>query len=67
MAIAPFVRQIRIADPARFDEQAWPALHRWLSDFMTWDRFADAMTKYAPWEEGDESVLFGAAPNAAVR
>ncbi|MEO1573631.1 MAG: rhodanese-related sulfurtransferase [Pseudomonadota bacterium] len=60
VAIAPFVRQFRIADPGWFDEQPWPALHQWIQAFMSWDRFALAMKKYAAWQEGDDRVLFAA-------
>lgn len=57
-ASLPFVRQFRIADPAWFDQQDWPYLHKWLQDFLAADRFAAIMTKYAPWQDGEAGVPF---------
>ena len=50
LAIAPFVRQCRIADPAWFDQQPWPALHRWLDAFLKSDRFERVMVKRPLWQ-----------------
>lgn len=56
VACAPFVRQFAFADKAWFDEQPWPALQRWLEDFLGWERFAEVMRKHAPWRAGAASV-----------
>ena len=60
VAIAPFVRQFRIADPGWFDRQPVTALIEWLAAFESWPLFAAVMHKYAPWQEGDAPVFFGA-------
>ncbi|MDA9929667.1 glutathione S-transferase N-terminal domain-containing protein [Alphaproteobacteria bacterium] len=57
-AALPFVRQFRIADPTWFDAQSWPALHAWLQAFLASDQFADIMTKYSPWQDGDTGLAF---------
>lgn len=54
MAIVTFVRQFANVDRARFDGQGWVNLIRWLEHFLSSDRFAAIMEKYARWEEGDE-------------
>ena len=58
MAILPFVRQFANTDRAWLDAQALVALVAWLDDFMTSDRFLAIMTKYAPWQEGQDQVIF---------
>ena len=57
-ATLPFIRQFRIADPIWFDAQNWPAVHKWLTAFLTSARFEAVMAKYSPWQEGSEPVLF---------
>lgn len=66
LAIAPFVRQFRIADPAWFDATDCAALIAWLAAFEASDDFIAIMKKYAPWREGDEVVVFGAASSVAA-
>ncbi|MEM7740463.1 MAG: glutathione S-transferase C-terminal domain-containing protein, partial [Pseudomonadota bacterium] len=61
IAIFPFIRQFRIADPAWFDQQDWPDLHRWLDQHMTSRAFIRCMMKYPVWKETGEETLFGAA------
>ena len=57
-ATLPFIRQFRIADMDWFDARDWPALHPWLQDFLTSDRFADIMQKYPQWlDRGEEFTL----------
>jgi glutathione S-transferase len=63
IAIAPFVRQFANADRAWFDEQRWPNLHRWLSEFLASELFIACMEKYAPWESETVGVLFPATVN----
>lgn len=57
-AILPFVRQFANVDRAWFDAQAWPNLHPWLARFLTSERFADTMQKYAKWEDGHAPTHF---------
>ena len=58
MAILPFVRQFANTDRAWFDAQGLNPLSRWLDGFLTSDRFRAIMTKYPPWQVGQDQVLF---------
>ncbi|WP_439155314.1 glutathione S-transferase [Yoonia sp.] len=59
MAILPFVRQFAHIDRGWFDAQGLGPLRRWLDDFLQSDTFAGVMTKYPPWQDGQDRVLFG--------
>ena len=61
IAIFPFIRQFRIADPEWFDAQDWPALHGWLKQHMESELFSRAMAKFSLWNDTGEEHLFGAA------
>ncbi len=63
MAIAPFVRQFANASRAWFGVQDWPALARWLDQFIGSARFQGVMQKYPVWQAGDPETLF---PNEAA-
>ena len=58
IAILPFVRQFANTDRAWFDAQVLEPLRKWLDDFLTSDRFRAVMTKYPPWQDGQDQVLF---------
>lgn len=58
MAILPFVRQFANTDRAWFDTQGLAPLTEWLDAFLVSDRFACIMTKYPPWQDGQDQVLF---------
>lgn len=58
LAIAPFLRQFRLADAQWFDSQDWPGVHAWLHAFTRDDRFVRIMQKFSPWHEGAAVVLF---------
>lgn len=58
MAILPFVRQFANTDRAWFDAQDLGPLTQWLDDFLMSDRFSSIMTKYSPWQDGQDQVLF---------
>lgn len=58
MAIVTFVRQFANTDRAWFDTQPWPHLIRWLDRFVASDAFAGIMTKYPPWQAGQDTVQF---------
>ncbi len=58
VAIAPFVPQFRIADPAWFDAQPWPNVQQWLRHFTTWSLFELAMVKHTAWRDYEPQVLF---------
>lgn len=53
LAILPFVRQFANTDREWFDAQVWPDLIAWLNRFTESAAFAQIMTKYVPWSEGD--------------
>lgn len=58
IAIFPFVRQFRIADPDWFDERDWPELKAWLDELMKADLFASIMEKYPLWKESHKEHMF---------
>jgi len=58
MAILPFVRQFANTDRAWFDAQGLGPLTAWLDAFLGSDRFRKVMTKYPPWQNGQDQVLF---------
>lgn len=58
MAIAPFVRQFAHVDTMWFEDQAWPALARWLNAFLASERFQRIMEKYPAWQSGTEGIRF---------
>ncbi|MEL6370038.1 MAG: glutathione S-transferase [Pseudomonadota bacterium] len=60
IAIFPFVRQFRIADPEWFDRHVPANLVAWLNRHMESDLFQSVMGKYAPWQSGEEGVIFPA-------
>lgn len=60
IAIFPFVRQFRIADPDWFDAAVDPALQRWLSDHLESALFLRSMHKTPIWRVGDPPVYLDA-------
>ncbi|KPB02211.1 glutathione S-transferase [Ahrensia marina] len=58
-AIFPFVRQCANVDREWFDAQPWPNLQKWLEHFLSSERFDYIMRKNAPWQTGDEPLIFG--------
>ena len=59
IAIFPFIRQFRIADPKWFDAQPIKALQSWLTARMESDLFATIMVKQQPWVPGDPEWVCG--------
>ncbi len=59
-AIFPFVRQCQAVNPAAFAHQPYPHLQHWLAKWLASPLFHAVMGKYAPWQQGDEPVVFGA-------
>jgi glutathione S-transferase len=59
VAVLPFVRQFRLADPGWFDalEDLAP-LQAWLGRFRASPELATAMAPQAPWQPGDSPRLF---------
>ncbi len=59
-AIWPFVRQFRIADMERFDQnQEIKFLRSWLNYFLSHNNYPLVMRKYEPWRKQSESQIFG--------
>lgn len=57
-AIAPFVRQFRIADPDRFDDGPWQWVTSWVKAFMERPDFKIIMHKYPVWVPGEPNETF---------
>ena len=57
--IMPFVRQFAHVDRNVFYDLPYPNLQCWLQDWLEHPLFLQAMTKFKPWEEGDDLVVFG--------
>ena len=58
LAILPFVRQFANTDRTWFDDQGWPHVVGWLDRFLESERFKRIMGKFAPWEHGQDPVVF---------
>ena len=58
IAIFPFVRQFRIADPAWFDAAPIPRVQKWLKGLSASPLFLSVMDKYPPWKETGEEFPF---------
>jgi len=59
-AIWPFVRQFRIADVNKFDQNnEIKFLRIWLNYFFTHEKYKLVMKKYEPWSEGNKPLIFG--------
>jgi len=61
IAIFPFVRQFRIADPVWFDAAPIPNVQEWLTTLTNTDLFTSVMKKYSPWKDTGEEYVFPAA------
>ncbi|WP_367107482.1 glutathione S-transferase [uncultured Psychrobacter sp.] len=60
IGIMPFVRQFAHVDREVFYNLPYPNLQRWLQEWLAHPIFLQVMTKYPPWQEDDEIVLFPA-------
>ena len=60
IAIMPFVRQFAHVDRNVFYNLPYPNLQRWLTCWLEHPLFLQVMTKFEPWQEGDEVVVFPA-------
>jgi glutathione S-transferase len=59
LAVLPFIRQFRIADPDWFDgSEALTPIATWLTAFLALPAFNACMQKYAVWQSGEAGVLF---------
>ncbi len=60
-AIWPFVRQFRIADIEKFDQNhEIQFLKRWLNYFLNHKKYSTLMRKNKPWEKTNQPIIFGA-------
>lgn len=60
IGIMPFVRQFAHVNRKVFYDLPYPNLQRWLQDWLC-HQFLQAMTKFEPWQEKDDVVVFPAA------
>ena len=59
-AIWPFVRQFRIADIIKFDQnREIQYLRCWLNYFFTHEKYPIVMKKNEPWSKKNEPLFFG--------
>ena len=58
VAIMPFVRQFAHVDQEVFYSLPYPNLQRWLRDWLAHPVFQQVMTKFQPWQEGGDAVVF---------
>ncbi|MGO2279191.1 MULTISPECIES: glutathione S-transferase [unclassified Psychrobacter] len=60
IGIMPFVRQFAHVDRDVFYGLPYPKLQLWLQHWLDHPLFVQAMTKFQPWQEGDDVVIFSA-------
>ncbi|WP_430738381.1 glutathione S-transferase [Psychrobacter sp. VH5] len=58
IGIMPFIRQFAHVNREVFYHLPYPHLQRWLKHWLAHPLFLQVMTKYQPWQEGDEVVIF---------
>jgi glutathione S-transferase len=58
IGIMPFVRQFAHVDRDIFYSLPYPNLQLWLKHWLEHSFFLQAMTKFRPWQEGDDVVVF---------
>ena len=58
IGIMPFVRQFAHVDRDVFYNLPYPNLQQWLQYWLEHPIFLQVMTKFQPWQEGDDVVVF---------
>jgi len=58
IGIMPFIRQFAHVDRDVFYSLPYPKLQLWLQNWLEHPFFLQAMTKFQPWQEGDDVVVF---------
>ena len=58
IGIMPFVRQFAHVDRDIFYSLPYPKLQIWLKNWLAHPLFIQAMTKFQPWQDGDEPLIF---------
>ena len=61
IGIMPFVRQFAHVDRDIFYSLPYPNLQQWLQHWLEHPLFLQAMTKFKPWQEGDDVMVFPAS------
>ncbi len=59
ISIFPFIRQFAKVDLSWFEGLPYPYVQNWLKTLTEGELFASIMTKYPPWQEGQDPVYFG--------
>ncbi|MGP5203401.1 glutathione S-transferase [Psychrobacter aquimaris] len=57
IGIMPFVRQFAHVDREVFYSLPYPKLQQWLQKWLDHPLFLQVMTKFQPWQEGDDVVI----------
>lgn len=60
IGVMPFIRQFAHVNRDVFYRLPYPNLQRWLQDWLNHPLFLQAMTKFEPWQEADDVVVFPA-------
>lgn len=60
IGIMPFVRQFAHVDRDLFYSLPYPNLQQWLQHWLVHPLFLQTMTKFQPWQEDDDIVVFPA-------
>lgn len=63
-AIFPFVRQFAGVNKTWFAQANYPALRRWLKNFIDSEGYVSVMLKYAFWQPGDLTVIMSHKANS---
>ena len=58
ISIMPFIRQFAHVDRDIFYSLPYPNLQHWLQNWLEHPIFLQVMTKFQPWQEDDEVVVF---------
>ncbi len=58
ISIMPFIRQFAHVDQKIFYDLAYPKVRQWLQYWLQQPYFLQAMTKFEPWQQGDDTVVF---------
>jgi glutathione S-transferase len=62
-AIIPFIRQFAGVDKGWFAQSHYPAMQRWLKEFLDSAVFMAVMEKYSIWHPGDPPVIMSGNAN----
>ena len=58
ISIMPFIRQFAHVDQKVFYSLPYPKLQQWLQYWLQQPYFLQSMTKFEPWQQGDNTVVF---------